>query len=185
MKNSWKCWCFVKIEFLDKNSTFRIVFFSVENVVLWMIYHLKRVAKWRLDTGNKLLKNLGRKKTREKSFTRDDDLWILFMEKREVVMKMLNADHFWRFFDDFSSKVPESGFLCETPAILHLARLINWQNASDTFFANLLYYVFQQVLDTHCSKSSFFVQKFNFDFPRKLLIFLGEKLVKMLWFWTF
>ena len=37
----------------------------------------------------------------------------------------------------------------------------------------------------HCSKSSFFVQKFNFDFPRKLSIFLGEKLVKMLWFWTF
>ena len=34
------------------------------------------------------------------------------------------------------------------------------------------------------SKSTFFVQKFNFDFPRKLLIFLGEKLVKMLWFWT-
>ena len=25
----------------------------------------------------------------------------------------------------------------------------------------------------------------NFDFPRKLSIFLGEKLVKMLWFWTF
>ena len=68
---------------------------------------------------------------------------------------------------------------------------------------------------SHCSKSSFFVQKFNFDFPRKLLIFFGwktrenvvvldflavdnfdftrkivkkkfgEKLVKMLWFWTF
>ena len=38
---------------------------------------------------------------------------------------------------------------------------------------------------THCSKSSFFVQKFNFDFLRKLSIFLGEKLVKMLWFWTF
>merc|ERR1712004_939033 len=37
----------------------------------------------------------------------------------------------------------------------------------------------------HCSKSLFFVQKFNFDFPRKLSIFLGEKLVKMLWFWTF
>ena len=36
----------------------------------------------------------------------------------------------------------------------------------------------------HCSKSSFFVQKFNFDFPRKLSIFLGEKLGKMLWFWT-
>ena len=38
----------------------------------------------------------------------------------------------------------------------------------------------------HCSKSSFFVQKFNFDFPWKLSIFLGgEKLVKMLWFWAF
>ena len=65
---SRKCWGFVKIEFLDKNLTFRIVFFSVENVVLWMIYHLKRVAKWRLDTGNKLLKNLGRKKKSWKEF---------------------------------------------------------------------------------------------------------------------
>ena len=42
-----------------------------------------------------------------------------------------------------------------------------------------------QVSSTHCSKSSFFVQKINFDFPRKLSIFLDEKLVKMLWFWTF
>ena len=41
------------------------------------------------------------------------------------------------------------------------------------------------IIFTHCSKSSFFVQKFNFDFPRKLSIFWGEKLVKMLWFWTF
>ena len=39
--------------------------------------------------------------------------------------------------------------------------------------------------EAHCSKSSFFVQKFNFDFPRKLSIFWGEKLVKLLWFWTF
>ena len=31
----------------------------------------------------------------------------------------------------------------------------------------------QQVLNTHCSKSSFFVQKFNFDFPRILSIFFG------------
>ena len=30
-------------------------------------------------------------------------------------------------------------------------------------------------METHCSKSSFFVQKFNFDFLRKLLIFLGWK----------
>ena len=44
----------------------------------------------------------------------------------------------------------------------------------------------RQSLVTHCSKSSFFVQKFNFDFLRKLSIFGGgEKLVKMLWFWTF
>ena len=28
---------------------------------------------------------------------------------------------------------------------------------------------------THCSKASFFVQKFNFDFPRKLSIFFGVK----------
>ena len=39
--------------------------------------------------------------------------------------------------------------------------------------------------NTLFSKSSFFVQKFNFDFPNKLSIFWGEKLVKMLWFWTF
>ena len=31
------------------------------------------------------------------------------------------------------------------------------------------------ITGTHCSKSSFFVQKFNFDFPRKLSIFWGEK----------
>ena len=28
---------------------------------------------------------------------------------------------------------------------------------------------------SHCPKSSFFVQKFNFDFPRKLSIFWGVK----------
>ena len=32
---------------------------------------------------------------------------------------------------------------------------------------------------THCSKSSFFVQKFNFDFPRKLSKFLGENVVQL------
>ena len=31
----------------------------------------------------------------------------------------------------------------------------------------------------------FFVQKFNFDFPRKFSTFLGEKLAKMLRFWAF
>ena len=42
-----------------------------------------------------------------------------------------------------------------------------------------------QVIFTHCSKSSFFDQKFNFDFPRKLLILWGEKLVKMFRFLDF
>ena len=38
---------------------------------------------------------------------------------------------------------------------------------------------------THCSKSSFFVRKIHFNFPRKLWNFFGWKLVKMLWFWNF
>ena len=45
--------------------------------------------------------------------------------------------------------------------------------------------IFGTVHTTHCSKSSFFVQKFNFDFPRNCRFYMGEKLVKMLWFWTF
>ena len=37
---------------------------------------------------------------------------------------------------------------------------------------------------SHCSKSSFFVQKVNFDFTRKIVKKnLGEKLVKMLGFY--
>ena len=39
-KNSWKCWDFVKIEFLDKKLTFRIVcnhFFSTQ-MRLWAIF---------------------------------------------------------------------------------------------------------------------------------------------------
>ena len=35
--------------------------------------------------------------------------------------------------------------------------------------------MFSFFIKTHCSKSSFFVQKFNFDFPRKLPIYLGDK----------
>ena len=30
-----------------------------------------------------------------------------------------------------------------------------------------------KIFFTHCSKSSFFVQKFNFDFPRKIVDFFG------------
>ena len=31
------------------------------------------------------------------------------------------------------------------------------------------------ISETHCSKSSYFVQKFDYDFPRKLSIFIGWK----------
>ena len=31
------------------------------------------------------------------------------------------------------------------------------------------------IIFTHCSKSSFFVQKFNFDFPEKIVDFFGQK----------
>ncbi len=61
------------------------------------------------------------------------------------------------------------------------------QGGSDFFYfiAKKDYFlIVVKVIDSHCSKSSFFVQKFNFDFPRKLSIILVEKLVKMLWFWT-
>ena len=33
----------------------------------------------------------------------------------------------------------------------------------------------QDIISVHCSKSSFFVQKFNFNFPRKLSNFFGWK----------
>ena len=38
---------------------------------------------------------------------------------------------------------------------------------------------------SHCSKFSFFVRKFNFDFPRKLLIFLGWKTGENVVVWDF
>ena len=46
-------------------------------------------------------------------------------------------------------------------------------NVGKTTDATLLQAMDQKLKGTHphCSKSSFFVQKFNFDFPRKLLIF--------------
>ena len=52
VKNSWKCWNFVKIEFLDKNLTFRIVCahlksrsFAFKNGKLWVILH----SNWKQD----------------------------------------------------------------------------------------------------------------------------------------
>ena len=38
---------------------------------------------------------------------------------------------------------------------------------------------------SHCSKSSFFVQKFNFDFPKKLSIFLEWKTRENVVVWNF
>ena len=62
------------------------------------------------------------------------------------------------------------------------------QDSSTPLEIRLNFYIQQQVIllvKSHCSKSSFFVQKLSFDFPRKLAVFGGEKLVKMLWFWTY
>ena len=39
------------------------------------------------------------------------------------------------------------------------------------FLSSFFFFIPEQINFTHCSKSSFFVQKFNFDFSRKLLIF--------------
>ena len=36
-------------------------------------------------------------------------------------------------------------------------------------------YIARLMLRAHCLKSPFFVQKFNFDFSRKLSIFWGDK----------
>ena len=74
---------------------------------------------------------------------------------------------------------------------IHLFRQGWWENVPRAMIQGitrknfLAFILFTSCILAHCSKSSFFVQKFNFDFPRKLSIFLGEKLVKMLWFWTF
>ena len=40
-------------------------------------------------------------------------------------------------------------------------------------------------LENHTVPNLHFCPKIQLDFTRKLSIFLGEKLVKMLWFWTF
>ena len=66
-----------------------------------MIYHLKRVAKWRLDTGNKLLKNLGRSSF--ESFTRPfgeisihgkNTQRFLRCEERPEKEVVMNVEHF-------------------------------------------------------------------------------------------
>ena len=53
---------------------------------------------------------------------------------------------------------------------------ISWEGFKDQRILSLVTTLFEIFI---------FVQKFNFDFSRKLSIFWVEKLVKMLWFWTF
>ena len=59
------------------------------------------------------------------------------------------------------------------------------------YLVDLLFRYKQEIYDEFFGTNTLFeififVQKLNFDFPRKLSIFLGgEKLVKMLWFLTF
>ena len=62
----------------------------------------------------------------------------------------------------------------------------NGNSTNNNNYSNRRYSKFRQMA-TICTlfEIFIFVQKFNFDFPRKLSIFGCEKLVKMLWFWTF
>ena len=68
-----------------------------------------------------------------------------------------------------------------TPFLIYVTAQGRWvysssqaPNSSSTNFSSLHSWHCLSVVHTHCcSKSSFFVQKFNFNFPRKLSIFLG------------
>ena len=42
-----------------------------------------------------------------------------------------------------------------------------------------------EVFPAHCSKSSFFVQKINFDFPEKIVNFFGRKTRENIVVWDF
>ena len=46
--------------------------------------------------------------------------------------------------------------------------------ATGTMYVHFIFYLSQKK-GTHCSKSSIFVQRFNFDFPKKWSIFLCVK----------
>ena len=54
-------------------------------------------------------------------------------------------------------------------------KIQQWKITVDYLFNAPLLINAQFLINSHCSKSSFFVQKFNFDFPRKLSILLGWK----------
>ena len=68
-----------------------------------------------------------------------------------------------------------------------LTQLLFWQASKlDNIFTRIISTNKGNIVGAHCSKSSFFVQKINFDLPEKIVnFFVVEKLVKMLWFWTF
>ena len=57
------------------------------------------------------------------------------------------------------------------PKLVIFQRFIVFENSFE-----MSYYCINKIIDVpHCSKSSFFVQKFNFNFPRKLSIFFWVK----------
>ena len=96
-----------------------------------------------------------------------------------------NESKYYGYVDDFPSPVqvkrPNPKYKRPSEAV-HIAV---WDNDPALIQHLVLYKGINFPLFSHFLKSSFFVQKFNFDFPKKLSNFWGEKLVKMLWFWTF
>ena len=97
---------------------------------------------------------------------------------RTKLKKIFNPNNFfsWFFRKTFVEDILVKPGPCNIP-------IIDWKSFSNEQF--LKDFAYQQpfvlrdgrdnTVCTHCSKSSFFVQKFDFDFPRKLLIFFGWK----------
>ena len=66
----------------------------------------------------------------------------------------------------------------------HTVRNLHFLSKNSTFFSRKNVELFW-VKTRENAAVLYFLAVDNFDFPRKLSIFLGEKLVKMLWFWVF
>ena len=60
----------------------------------------------------------------------------------------------------------ELHIICQATQFWHHLHNLTWNELLLSFLLPLTFE--EEWLKTHCSKSSFFVQKFNFDFPRKL-----------------
>ena len=101
---------------------------------------------------------------------------LLIMELlfKKNLQRKKSASLFFKFIFKALRIIFENLGVTRRGGVDHVSKIPKYQQEDVTDASSL----------THCSKSSFFVQKFNFDFPKKLLIFLGEKLVKMLWLST-